>query len=75
MKSRERKGPSQGVIRHTGSHERNPSAPNLEDRSREETLQQKRCARRDAWEMANGVLELKEKDKATFFSPSMVGVN
>ena len=30
------------------------------------------CARRDAWEMAESILKLEEKDKATFFSPSDV---
>ena len=38
MKTRERKGPSQSVIQHTGSHERSPYAPKFEDRSEEETL-------------------------------------
>ena len=30
---------------------------------------QERCARGDAWIMAKSILKLKEKDKATFFSP------
>ena len=68
MKIRERTGPSQGVIQRTDSHERSPYAPKSEDGSEEETLKHERCARRDAWEMAKGIL--KEKDKATFFSPS-----
>ena len=62
------KGPSQGVIRHTGSLERSPPAPKFEDRSEEETLKQERCARRDAWNMATSILKLKEKDKATLYS-------
>ena len=33
MKIRERKGPSQGVIQHTDSHERGPCASKFEDRS------------------------------------------
>ena len=44
----------------------------LEDRTPEETLQQERCARRDASEMAKSIYKLKEKDKATLFSPSDV---
>ena len=65
---RERKAPSQGVIQYTGSHERGPYAQNFEDRSREETLRQERCARRVAWEMAKSIHKLKEKEKATFYS-------
>ena len=51
-------------------HERGPSAPKFEDRSDEETLKQERCARRDSWEMAKSIHNLKEKDKTPFFSPS-----
>ena len=43
--SRERKGPSQGVIEKCQPHERSPYAPQFEDRTQEETLQQERCAR------------------------------
>ena len=41
-----------------------------EDRSQEETEWQERCAREAAWKLAKGVLKLKEKNKAAFFSPS-----
>ena len=51
-------------------HERNPNAPKFEDRSLEETEWQERCAREAAWRLAKSVLELNEKNKATFFSPS-----
>ena len=42
----------------------------FEDRSQEEIERQERCARGDAWRMAQNILELKETDKATFFSPT-----
>ena len=72
MNIQERKTSSQGVIQHTGSYQRSLYAPKLEDRSEEETLKQERCFRRDVWEMEKRILKLKEKDKATFFSPSDV---
>ena len=72
VKIRERKGPSQGVVQHSEPCERSTYAPKLEDRSQEETLQQERCARRDAWEMAKIFPKLKENDQATFHSPSEV---
>ena len=71
-KTREGKGPSLGVIQLTCPHERSPYAPKLEDRSQEETERQDRCARGDAWRMAKSILKLKEKGKATFFSPPEV---
>ena len=40
LKILERKIPSQGVLKHTGSHERSLCAPKFEDRSEEETLKQ-----------------------------------
>ena len=40
---------------------------NLEDRTHQETLQQERCARREAWDLVKNVCELKNKDKATFY--------
>ena len=43
-----------------------------EDRIQEETLQQERCARREAWDSAKKVHKLNDKDKATFFSLSEV---
>ena len=62
MKILKRKSPSQGVIQHTGSHDRAPCAPKFEDGSQEESLKQERCARRDAWDLG--------LDRATVFSPS-----
>ena len=42
----------------------------FEDGSQEQIERQERCARGDAWRLAKNILELKEKDKATFFSPT-----
>ena len=38
--------------------------------SHEEIERQERCARGDAWRLAKNILQLKETDKATFFSPT-----
>ena len=43
----------------------------FEDRSQEETERQERCARGKAWNLAKHTYKLKEKDKATFFSPAI----
>ena len=51
-------------------HQRNPNERKFEDRSQEETEWQERCAREAAWRLAKSALKLKEKNKATFFSPS-----
>ena len=56
------------MIQRTSPHERSPYAPQLEDRSQEETERQERCARGDARRMSKGVLKLKQQNKATFFS-------
>ena len=42
----------------------------FEDRSHEETERQQRCACGDAWELAKNMYQLKETEKATFYSPS-----
>ena len=42
----------------------------FEDRSQEETERQQRCARSKAWNLAKNIYKLKEKDKATFYSPA-----
>ena len=39
----------------------------FEDRSHEETERQQRCARSKAWNVAQNIYELKEKDKAAFY--------
>ena len=55
------------MVQHICPHERSLHAPKFEGRSQEETLKLERCARGCAWEMAKGILKLKEKDKAAFF--------
>ena len=47
-----------------------PNAPNIEDRSQEETEWQERWAREEAWKLAKSVLKLKEHERATYFSLS-----
>ena len=62
--------PSLGLICPGELHQRSPNAPKFEDRSQEETDWQELCAREAAWKLAKSVLKLKEKNRATFFSPS-----
>ena len=62
--------PSLGMICPGEPHQRIPSAPKFEDRSQEETEWQEQCAREAAWSLAKSILKFKEKNKATFFSPS-----
>ena len=64
------KNPSLGMICPGKPHQRSSNAPKFEDRSQEETEWQEQGAREAAWRLAKSVLKLKEKDKATFFSPS-----
>ena len=51
-------------------HELNLNAPTFEDQSQEETEWQERCAKEAACRLAKSILELKEKNKTAFFSPS-----
>ena len=51
------------------SHQRSPYAVKFEDRSQEETERPERCARGDAWRLVKIIFQLKEREKATFFSP------
>ena len=62
--------PSLGLICPGEPHQRSPNAPKFEDRSQEETEWQEQGAREAVWRLAKSVLKLKEKTKATFFSPS-----
>ena len=62
--------PSLGYICQGEPHQRSPNAPKFEDRSQEETEWQEQGAREAAWKLAKSVLKFKEKNKATFFSPS-----
>ena len=65
--------PSLGLIRPGEPHQRSPNAPKFEDRSQEETVWQEQGAREAAWKLAKSVLKLKEQERATFFSPSVIG--
>ena len=60
---RESKGPSLGKIQVKLPHQRGPYAVTFEDRSQEETERQER-------DLANNIFNLKETEKATFYSPS-----
>ena len=51
-------------------HQRSPNAPTFEDRSQEETEWQEQGAREAAWKLAKSVLNSKEQERATFFSPT-----
>ena len=62
--------PSLGYICPGEPHQRSPNAPKFEDRSQEETEWQEQGAREAAWKLAKSVLNLKVRDRATFFSPS-----
>ena len=42
----------------------------FEDRSQAETERQQRCAQSKAWNLAKNICKPKEKNKATFYSPS-----
>ena len=50
--------------------QRSPNAPKFEDRSQEETEWEEQGAREAAWKLAKSVLKFKERERATFFSPS-----
>ena len=63
IKIRERQGPSRGIVQKCAPHERNPCAPRFEERTQDETLQQQRCARRVASDLAKSVCKLKITDK------------
>ena len=60
--------PSLGYICPGEPHERSPNDPKFEDRSKEETEWQEQGAREAAWKLAKNVLQLKEHQRATFFS-------
>ena len=51
-------------------HQRSLNVPKFEDRSQEETEWQKLGAREAAWKLAKSVFQVKEHERATFFSPS-----
>ena len=62
--------PSLGYICPGDPHQRSPNAPKFDDRSQEETEWQERWAREAAWRLAKSVFKIKEKNRATFLSPS-----
>ena len=62
--------PSLGMICPGEPHQRSTNAPKFDDRFQEETVWQEQGAREAAWKLAKSVFKLKEKNKATFFSPS-----
>ena len=62
--------PSLRLICPSEPHQRSPNAPKFEDRSPEETEWQGKSKVPAAWKLAQSVWKLKEKNKATFFSPS-----
>ena len=62
--------PKSGMLCPGHPQQRNPNARKFEDRSQEETEWQEQGAREAAWKLAKSVLNLKERDRATFFSPS-----
>ena len=62
--------PSLGYICPGEPRERSPNAPKLKDRSQEETEWQEQGSREAAWKLDKNVLNLKEQQRATFFSPS-----
>ena len=68
--SGKRKGPSLGKIQVKLQHERSPYAMKFEDGSQEETVRQQRCARSKAWNFAQNIYKLKEKDKGAFYIPA-----
>ena len=60
---------SLGLICPGEPHQCSPNAPKFEDRSQEETVARARCPRSSV-EAGQKCVELKEKNRATFFSPS-----
>ena len=62
--------PSFGMVCPGDFQHRNRNAPKIEDRSQEETEWQERCAREAAWELAQKIPKLKEKNVTAFSSPS-----
>ena len=66
----EKKGPTLGKIQVKPRHQRSPYFIKFEVRSHEETARQQRCARSKAWNLAQNMYKLKEKDKAAFHFPA-----
>ena len=64
---------SLGLICPGEPHQRSPNVPKFEDRSREETEWQEQGAREAAWKLAKSVLNLMEKNKASFSHLRKIG--
>ena len=64
------RNPSLGFFCPSEPHQRSPNAPKFEDRSQEETEWQEQGAREAAWKLAKDILNLKEHERAAFFSLS-----
>ena len=62
--------PSLRLIYQGEPHQRSPNAPQIKDQSQEETEWQEQGAREAAWNLAKNVLNSKEQERTTFFSPS-----
>ena len=62
------KNPSLGMICPGDPHQRNPNAPNFEDRSQEERERQEQGAREAAWKLVKNHKIEGEKMKTAFFS-------
>ena len=66
--TRENQGPSLGNIQIKILHQRSPCAVKFEDRSSGETAGRERCARGDAWRLAENIYKLKKRE--AFCSPA-----
>ena len=62
--------PSLGFFCPGEPHQRSPNVPKFDNRSQEETEWQEQGARETEWKLAESVSNLKEQERATFFSPS-----
>ena len=73
VKIPKKRGPSQGIIQQCEPQERISWAPTFEERTQDETLQQERCAPRDAWELAMDVHRSRRtpKIRSTLFLPKL----
>ena len=70
---REKEGPSLGTINVKVPHHPSPYAMKFEDRSREETEGQLRCARSKAWNLSKNIYRLKKKQSCILLSRGGMG--
>ena len=71
---RESRGASLNKIPVKLPHQRSPYAVKFEDRSQEETERKERCARGDAWRLANTALSSKKRTKLPSSHLPLIGV-